>query len=115
MILWTYQYTVAYPDSALYTECCIALAEYEDSQVGVAEDKEGNSFSTAMPDVLKYRKGTIEVAFEYSNNYLMGHYYPYVVNTWSNADELSDFKKAVAKQQSEIVFETYKISFLCCC
>lgn len=105
------EYTVAYPDSALYTECCIALAEYEDSQVGVAEDKEGNSFSTAMPDVLKYRKGTIEVAFEYSNNYLMGHYYPYVVNTWSNADELSDFKKAVAKQQSEIVLRHTRYHF----
>lgn len=103
-------YSIAYPDSDLYRQCCIALAEYEDSLVGKVEDAEGNSFSEAMPDVLKYRKNTIEVAYEYSKHFLTGHYYPYVVNNW-DPENLSNFKKAVAKQQSEVILRCTKYRF----
>ncbi|MCO8114604.1 SNF2-related protein [Acinetobacter lwoffii] len=104
------EYSVAYPDSALYTQCCIALAEYEDSLVGTVSTKEGNLFSDVMPDILKYRKGIIEIAFEYANSYLQGHYYPYVMNA-HEPDKLSDFEKAVVKQQSEIVLRHTKYHF----
>lgn len=103
------EYTVAYPDSELYTQCCITLAEYEDSLVGVADGKEANSFSEAMPDVLKYRKGTIEVAYEYSKNYLSGHYYPYIES--SAIENPSDFQKAVIQQQSEVILRHAKSYF----
>lgn len=104
------EYSVVYPDSELYTQCCIVLAAYEDSRVGVVEDGEGNQFSEAMPDVLKYRKNTIEVAYEFNRNYLLGHYYPYIVNAW-DPENLNEFSKAVAKQQSEVILRCTKYRF----
>ncbi|PKF35548.1 SNF2-related protein [Acinetobacter proteolyticus] len=103
------EYSVAYPDSALYTECCITLAEYEDSLVGVTESDNPNSFSQAMPDVLKYRKNSIEVAYSYSSSYLTGHYYPLIIN--ASEGEFNEFQQAVIKQQSEVILRHTKYYF----
>lgn len=103
-------YSVAYPDSELYRECCIALAAYEDSRVGVEDGADGNLFSQAMPDILKYRQNTVEIPYEYSKSYLLGHYYPHIVNAWM-PESLNDFQTAVAKQQSEVILRCTKYRF----